>query len=183
MFSYLNIPRSLSKTAHPLLKLPAHPNTMIRMSTSTSESSIQSSRNCIHHRLIAVNIMKGEIPPPPPDTSSQALTQTGEDAVERFINIYTDPTQPENLKGLGVPYPVVKRLETMDSRTGLFDQSLVETVLASLVFMGSNPTDQVEWLCFEFVLHSFNQFHWPHSNLRHSPIKYWYIKTSKLSIN
>ena len=58
----------------------------------------------------------------------------------------------------GVPYPVVKWWETMDSRTGLFDQSLVETVLASLVFMGSNPTDQVEWLCFEFVLHSFNQF-------------------------
>ena len=44
-----------------------------------------------------------------------------------------------------VPYPIVKWRETMNSRTGLFDQSLVETVLASLVFMGPNSMDQVEW--------------------------------------
>ena len=49
-----------------------------------------------------------------------------------------------------IPYPVVKWWETMESRTGLFDQSLVETVLASLVFMGSNMTDSVQWWCFEF---------------------------------
>ena len=55
-----------------------------------------------------------------------------------------------------VPYPIVKWWETMNSRTGLFDQSSVETVLASLVFMGPNSTDQVEWLCSEFV-RRFNQ--------------------------
>lgn len=49
-----------------------------------------------------------------------------------------------------IPYPVVKWWETMESRTGLFDQSLVETVLASLVFMGPNVTDSVQWWCFEF---------------------------------
>ena len=55
-----------------------------------------------------------------------------------------------------VPYPIVKWWETMNSRTGLFDQSSVETVLASLVLMGPNSTDQVEWLWSEFV-RRFNQ--------------------------
>ena len=50
-----------------------------------------------------------------------------------------------------IPYPVVKWWETMESRTGLFDQSLVETVLASLVFMDPNMKDNVNWWCFEFV--------------------------------
>ena len=49
-----------------------------------------------------------------------------------------------------IPYPVVKWWETMESRTGLFDQSLVETVLASLVFMDPNKAN-VDWWCFEFV--------------------------------
>jgi NAD(P)-binding Rossmann-like domain len=51
--------------------------------------------------------MKGEIPPPAPDTSSQALTQTGKDAVEQFINIYRDPTQPGPTidPGLIIPPP------------------------------------------------------------------------------
>ena len=44
--------------------------------------------------MITVNIIKGEAPPPPPDSGSQALAQTGKDAVEGFINTYTDPTQP-----------------------------------------------------------------------------------------
>ena len=73
--SYLNIPRSLSKTAHPLRKLPAHRNTMTRKSVSTSIPCIKPSRNFIH-RLITVNIMKGEIPPPAPDTSSQEPEKT-----------------------------------------------------------------------------------------------------------
>jgi len=55
--------------------------------------SIRLLLNCIH-RLITVNITKGETPPPPQDTSSQALVQTGKDAIEQIINIYTDPTQP-----------------------------------------------------------------------------------------
>jgi hypothetical protein len=42
-----------------------------------------------------------------------------------------------------IPYPVVKWWETMESRTGLFDLSLVETVLASLVFMDPNMKDDV----------------------------------------
>ena len=50
-----------------------------------------------------------------------------------------------------VPYNVVKWWETMESRTGLFDQALVETVLASLVFMAPNMEDNVDWKCFEFV--------------------------------
>lgn len=53
-----------------------------------------------------------------------------------------------------IPYPVIKWWETMESRTGLFDLSLVETVLASLVFMDPNKTGDVDWFCFEFV-HSF----------------------------
>jgi hypothetical protein len=44
--------------------------------------------------LITINILKGEVPPPPPDPGSQALAQTGKDAVEGFINTYTDPKQP-----------------------------------------------------------------------------------------
>jgi hypothetical protein len=50
-----------------------------------------------------------------------------------------------------IPYPVVKWWETMESRTGLFDQSLVETVLASLVFNDPNKKGDVNWWCFEFV--------------------------------
>jgi hypothetical protein len=50
-----------------------------------------------------------------------------------------------------IPYPVVKWWEAMESRTGLFDQSLVETVLASLVFNDPNKKDNVKWWCFEFV--------------------------------
>ena len=84
-FSCLNIPRSLSKTAHQLLKLPDHQNMMTRKSVSTSMLPIQPSRNCIH-RLITVNIIKGEIPPPPPDPSSQALAQTGKDAVYQYLH-------------------------------------------------------------------------------------------------
>lgn len=49
-----------------------------------------------------------------------------------------------------IPFPVVKWWEVMESRTGLFDQSLTETVLASLVFMDPNTKDP-EWKCFEFV--------------------------------
>lgn len=49
-----------------------------------------------------------------------------------------------------LPYPVVDWYETMESRTGLFDQSLTETVLASLVFMDPNMTGkEVNWWCFD----------------------------------
>jgi len=49
-----------------------------------------------------------------------------------------------------VPYPVIKWWETMESRTGLFEQSLVETVLASLLFMDPTIKDKpVKWWCFE----------------------------------
>ena len=79
---------------------------MTRKSVPTSITCIKPSRNFIH-RLITVNIMKGEIPPPAPDTSSQALAQTGKDAVEQFINIYRDPTQPGPTinPGLIIPPP------------------------------------------------------------------------------
>ena len=63
------------------------------MSPSPPQHRLSGSYNCIH-RLITVNIIKGEAPPPPPDSGSQALAQTGKDAVEGFINTYTDPTQP-----------------------------------------------------------------------------------------
>ncbi|KAF8636268.1 hypothetical protein AX16_011038 [Volvariella volvacea WC 439] len=48
-----------------------------------------------------------------------------------------------------IPFPVVKWWETVESRTGLFDLSLVETVLASLVFMDPNVTGEVDWRCFD----------------------------------
>ena len=52
-----------------------------------------------------------------------------------------------------IPYPVVnlKWWETTESRTGLFDQSLVETVMASLVYMDPKAKDEVGWRCFDFV--------------------------------
>ena len=52
-----------------------------------------------------------------------------------------------------VPFEVVKWYELMESRTGLFDASLTETVLASLVF--NDPRfkgKKVDWFCFEYVV-------------------------------
>jgi len=50
-----------------------------------------------------------------------------------------------------IPYPVIKWYETMESRTGLFDQALTETVLASLVFMDprKNTPADIKWYCFD----------------------------------
>ncbi|KAF8074658.1 L-amino acid oxidase [Lyophyllum atratum] len=49
-----------------------------------------------------------------------------------------------------IPYPVIKWYETMESRTGLFDQSLTETVLASLVFMDPRfKGKEIDWFCFD----------------------------------
>ncbi|KAF8636250.1 hypothetical protein AX16_011020 [Volvariella volvacea WC 439] len=66
--------------------------------------------------LVTINILQGELPPPPPDTGSQALSQTGKDAIDGFINVYTDPTKPGPTIDPGVlippppkpasPYPV-----------------------------------------------------------------------------
>ncbi|KAG5650548.1 hypothetical protein H0H81_011863 [Sphagnurus paluster] len=50
----------------------------------------------------------------------------------------------------GIPYDVIKWYETMESRTGLFDASLTETVLASLVF--NDPRfegKEIDWYCFD----------------------------------
>ena len=57
--------------------------------------------------MITVNIIQGEIPPRQPDSGSQALAQTGKDAIEGFINAFTDPTQPGPTidHGLIVPPP------------------------------------------------------------------------------
>lgn len=53
----------------------------------------------------------------------------------------------------GVPYDVVKWYETRESRSGLFDASLTETVLASLVFDDPNRNkDTLKWFCFEYVI-------------------------------
>lgn len=52
-----------------------------------------------------------------------------------------------------VPFEVVKWYELMESRTGLFDTSLTETVLASLVF--NDPRfkgRKFDWFCFEYVV-------------------------------
>ncbi|SRR6266550_1276092 len=56
---------------------------------------------------------------------------------------------------LGYPNSVVRWIETMEWRTGWFDSSLTEIVLASLAF--NDPRDKSEgketaWYCFEFVL-------------------------------
>ena len=54
---------------------------------------------------------------------------------------------------LGYPNPVIRWIETMEWRTGMFDASLTETVLASLSF--EDPLTQnkggagVQWYCFE----------------------------------
>ncbi|KAF8651478.1 hypothetical protein AX16_004776 [Volvariella volvacea WC 439] len=48
-----------------------------------------------------------------------------------------------------IPY-LIKWWDTMESRTGLFDRSLVETVLASLIFKGpSEESEPVHWWCFD----------------------------------
>ncbi|KAG5637252.1 hypothetical protein H0H81_005251 [Sphagnurus paluster] len=50
----------------------------------------------------------------------------------------------------GIPYDTIKWYETMESRTGLFDASLTETVLASLVF--NDPRfegREIDWYCFD----------------------------------
>ena len=49
-----------------------------------------------------------------------------------------------------VPFEVIKWYELMEARTGLFDASLTETVLASLVF--NDPRfkgKKFDWFCFE----------------------------------
>jgi len=52
-----------------------------------------------------------------------------------------------------LPYEVIKWYETMESRTGLFDASLVETVLASLVFNDPRYKDKtINWFCFKYVV-------------------------------
>lgn len=49
-----------------------------------------------------------------------------------------------------LPYSVIKWYETMDSRTGLFDASLIETVLMSLTSMDPHLEGKdVDWFCFE----------------------------------
>jgi len=50
-----------------------------------------------------------------------------------------------------LPYEVIKWYETMESRTGLFDASLTETVLASLVFKNPRVTE-TKWYYFEYVM-------------------------------
>lgn len=44
--------------------------------------------------MITINIIQSDLPPPP-DTGSQALAQTGKDAIDRFIDIYTDPSKSQ----------------------------------------------------------------------------------------
>ncbi|GLB43333.1 putative flavin containing amine oxidoreductase [Lyophyllum shimeji] len=50
-----------------------------------------------------------------------------------------------------LPPSVIDWYETMESRTGLFNQSLTETVLASLVFMDPryNTPSDIPWYCFD----------------------------------
>lgn len=49
-----------------------------------------------------------------------------------------------------IPFEVSKWYETMESRTGLADTSLAETVLGSLVFIDPRFKDKtVNWYCFE----------------------------------
>ena len=61
--------------------------------------------------LLTVNIMQGNVPPPPPapDTSSQAIAATGKEAVDKFIDIYTDPLKPGPTIDPGVLVPVNPR--------------------------------------------------------------------------
>jgi hypothetical protein len=54
--------------------------------------------------------------------------------------------------GMGYPTSVIRWIETMEWRTGMFDASLVETVLASLSFEDPRSEAEgknVDWYCFE----------------------------------
>ncbi|RDB23899.1 hypothetical protein Hypma_008897 [Hypsizygus marmoreus] len=71
-----------------------------------------------------------------------------------------------------IPYEVIKWYETMESRTGLFDQSLTETVLASLVF--NDPRfkgKDIDWFCFDGgseIVHKAME-----AKLQNKPIHYY----------
>jgi len=55
--------------------------------------------------IIAVNVIKGfkQAAPPPVDTGSQALSETGKDAIHEYLNQYTNPAAP----GPTIPIPPV----------------------------------------------------------------------------
>jgi len=56
---------------------------------------------------------------------------------------------------IGYPNAVIRWIETMEWRTGMFDASLTETVLASIAFddplTRSKGVDDINWYCFEYV--------------------------------
>jgi hypothetical protein len=56
---------------------------------------------------------------------------------------------------MGYPNSVIRWIETMEWRTGMFDASLTETVLADLSFddpRNRKEGKQTEWFCFECVI-------------------------------
>ena len=54
---------------------------------------------------------------------------------------------------LRYPTDVVNWFETVESRTGLMDASLTETVLASLVFIDPRfKSRKIDWFCLEYAL-------------------------------
>ncbi|KAG5638419.1 hypothetical protein H0H81_012750 [Sphagnurus paluster] len=64
------------------------------------------------------------------------------------LDEYTVTTYMTTVKK--IPYAVVKWYETMEARTGFFDNSLTETVLASLAFMDPRAgKKEVNWFCFD----------------------------------
>ena len=60
----------------------------------------------------------------------------------------------------GLPADVINWFETVESRTGLLDESLTETVLASLVFMDPVTLQfgDINWFCLEYVFTSLHAF-------------------------
>jgi hypothetical protein len=93
-----------------------------------------------------------------------------EEALEPLRQLFVRDAFPDALKALmeydkysvrgymsahiGYPNSVVRWIETMEWRTGMFDASLTETVLADLAFndpRNKSNDKETDWYCFEYV--------------------------------
>jgi hypothetical protein len=91
------------------------------------------------------------------------VTDTFPDAFKKLMT--HDIYSVRDYMTLEMKYPnsVVRWIETMEWRTGMFDAALTETVLADLAF--EDPRHKGEgkdtvWFCFEFVCFDFVSFQW-----------------------
>lgn len=75
------------------------------------------------------------------------------EAFEKLMKHDMDSVRDYMSRELGYPNAVIRWIETMEWRTGMFDASLTETVLASISFddplTRSKGVENIKWYCFE----------------------------------